>query len=410
MLFRSVVTNSATDSTRSEFQYDGLFRRRVRKEFKWQGGTFVPIEEVRYVYDGRLPIQERDGYNVPLVTYTRGTDLSGSREGAGGIGGLLARTDQTQIAPTHAYYHADGNGNVTALIDVQQRVAARYIFDPYGNTLAMSGSLAEANLYRFSSKEAHPASGLVYYLYRYYDPNLQRWVNRDPSGERGGISLYRFGGNAPINRLDPFGLADCSKNSYLVIENATGLLGEWFESDAERSGARLGMDEGFENKWSEKPEILQTLRTAGSDDIVAFFGHSLQINHGPACGIVANSDWPFYEALGGDPMSAASLAEAINNSPGAPSVLIFASCLSDDFTPSILDSTSVNAILGLNSKVGLGEARELLSALLGNMTPDRSLQEAVDRANSQVPHSSARWLLKTKLGCESTPLGILLGK
>ena len=27
---------------------------------------------------------------------------------------------------------------------------------------------------------------LKYYLYRYYDPNLQRWPNRDPLGESGG--------------------------------------------------------------------------------------------------------------------------------------------------------------------------------------------------------------------------------
>jgi RHS repeat-associated protein len=201
-----VVTNGVNDSIRSQFAYDGLFRRRVRKESRWQSGAFVQTEEVRYVYDGRLPIQERNAYNLPLVTYTRGNDLSGSREEAGGIGGLLARSDMTQITPAHAYYHADGNGNVTALVNAQQRIAARYIYDSYGNVLAMSGPLADANLYRFSSKEAHPVSGLVYYLYRYYDPNLQRWINRDPIGELADINLYRFLGNEPLNHLDPFGL------------------------------------------------------------------------------------------------------------------------------------------------------------------------------------------------------------
>jgi RHS repeat-associated protein len=66
--------------------------------------------------------------------------------------------------------------------------------------------MAEANLYRFSSKEAHPNSGLTYYLYRFYDPSLQRWVNRDPIGERGGLNLYEFAWNDPVDLFDRFGL------------------------------------------------------------------------------------------------------------------------------------------------------------------------------------------------------------
>ena len=45
--------------------------------------------ETRYRYDGMRVIQERNASNVPQVSYTRGTDLSGAVEGAGGIGGLL---------------------------------------------------------------------------------------------------------------------------------------------------------------------------------------------------------------------------------------------------------------------------------------------------------------------------------
>ena len=44
--------------------------------------------------------------------------------------------------------------------------------------------------------------------YRFYEPNLQRWLNRDPIGERGGIHLYRFNRNDPVDSLDPFGMAD----------------------------------------------------------------------------------------------------------------------------------------------------------------------------------------------------------
>jgi RHS repeat-associated protein len=131
-------------------------------------------------------------------------------EEAGGIGGLLARTDAGILiggsSSAHSYYHADGNGNVTCLISTNQIVVAKYLYDPFGNILSKSGSLAEVNLYRFSGKECHVNSGLIYYLYRFYDPSLQRWLNRDPISEQGGIDLYRFVGNNPINEIDPYGL------------------------------------------------------------------------------------------------------------------------------------------------------------------------------------------------------------
>src|SRR5947208_7407782 len=57
------------------------------------GAGWVLQSETHYLYDGNRVIQERDSSNRPTVVYTRGNDLSGSLEGAGGIGGLLARTD-----------------------------------------------------------------------------------------------------------------------------------------------------------------------------------------------------------------------------------------------------------------------------------------------------------------------------
>lgn len=68
--------------------------------------------------------------------------------------------------------------------------------------------MAGGNTYRFSSKMIHDTTGLYYYGFRWYDPNLQRWPNRDPLGERGGLNLYRFARNAPVMSIDPFGLAD----------------------------------------------------------------------------------------------------------------------------------------------------------------------------------------------------------
>jgi RHS repeat-associated protein len=157
----------------------------------------------------------------------KNNDLSGTLQEAGGIGGLLARSEPSTLNPqlSTALYHADGNGNITALVTTNGTLAARYHYDPYGNILSMAGPLAEANLYRFSSKEWHQKSGLVYYLYRYYDPNLQRWVNRDPIGEPSAlirVSLgvfdltspplyvplnpFRFVNNEPTHAMDYLGL------------------------------------------------------------------------------------------------------------------------------------------------------------------------------------------------------------
>jgi RHS repeat-associated protein len=153
--------------------------------------------------------------NPQMVTYTRGLDLSGSLEGAGGIGGLLARSEPSTFSPqlSTAFYQADGNGNITALMNENEVLVAKYIYDPYGNIIAASGPLSDANLYRFSSKEWHANSGLVYYLYRYYEPSLQRWLNRDPIEEQGGIDLHSLVHNGPSCDYDAFGAAPMSNYS-----------------------------------------------------------------------------------------------------------------------------------------------------------------------------------------------------
>jgi len=94
-----------------------------------------------------------------------------------------------------------------------QALAASYRYDPYGNTIGLGGSLAAANVYRFSSKEVHAVSGLYYYGERFYEPNLQRWLNRDPLGEEGGLNLYGFVGNDAVNAIDPLGLIFGDKSS-----------------------------------------------------------------------------------------------------------------------------------------------------------------------------------------------------
>jgi RHS repeat-associated protein len=216
----------------TEFVYDGVGRLKRRLEYHWElwDSLLEPIgdgyweldSETRYIYDGWRVIQERvvtGSGTTPTVSYTRGTDLSGSLEGAGGIGGLLARSHGYSGGnwSTHTFYHADGNGNITYLVNSSQTGAASYRYDPFGNLVSSSGSLAAANVYRFSSKEIHVNSGMYYYGYRFYDPNLQRWLNRDPRREEGFAELVkvpRRGGKLFIDRSRRLGTKQNFENTY----------------------------------------------------------------------------------------------------------------------------------------------------------------------------------------------------
>jgi len=165
-------------------------------------------------------IQERDGNNNPRVSYTLG-------------GCLLARTDTNGSA----YYHTDGNGDVTAMVDEQGRIKARYLYDPFGNLLASYGDLADANTRRFSSKEFHGKSGLYYYGFRWYDPNLQRWINADPIGLAGGRNKHAFVENDPVNTVDAYGLSPMSGSEAYIAALVAGQRGADVQAAVQRQRA-----------------------------------------------------------------------------------------------------------------------------------------------------------------------------
>jgi len=200
-----LITVTFTNTVQSKFVYDGLSRLRIRREYSWQTNQWKLTNEVRYIYDHNLVIQERDSNNVPKLTYTRGLDLGRGFQRAGGIGGLLAMT-QNGSTNHHFYYDNDGAGNVTGLFDTNLNQVAYYLYDPFGNTIFAIGPMANVNAYRFSSKEFHANSGLTYFGRRFYDPNLQRWLSQDPIGEAGGVNLYRFVRNSPLAFVDRSGL------------------------------------------------------------------------------------------------------------------------------------------------------------------------------------------------------------
>lgn len=52
-------------------------------------------------------------------------------------------------------------------------------------------------------------TGWYNYGFRYYEPASGRWASRDPIGEEGGINVYSWDGNSPMNSLDVLGLQCC---------------------------------------------------------------------------------------------------------------------------------------------------------------------------------------------------------
>lgn len=166
------------------------------------------VTTTRYLYDGWNLLAELTSPSAPQPfslsrTYAWGLDLSGSLQGAGGVGGLLFATQHSSQVTSHSVSY-DGNGNVIGYVDMGTGTkSAIYEYGAFGETLIADGVAAEAMPFRFSTKYTDNETGLIYYGYRFFKDG--RWPNRDPLEESGGLNLYGFVENDSLNYFDPLG-------------------------------------------------------------------------------------------------------------------------------------------------------------------------------------------------------------
>ena len=225
---RLVLASNATTVVSNAYDY---MSRRVAKVVNGQATAFA--------YQGWAMFEETTASSTNSYVY--GLDLSGTSQGAGTIGGILA----ANFNGTTAFYAYDANGNVTDLVGTNAEFLAQYQFDPYGNTISKTGPLADVNPFRFSTKYLDSETGLYYYGLRFYQPEMGRWTSRDPIRDVGfdgeweftenlskwfGEGLYTMLGNDAITLTDYLGLKDitvgktqCDSSCNLVPWTKPGL-------------------------------------------------------------------------------------------------------------------------------------------------------------------------------------------
>jgi RHS repeat-associated protein len=126
------------------------------------------------------------------------------------------------------YYHNDHLGTPQILTDETGTVSWKAIYSPFGEADISIGTVE--NPLRFPGQYYDQETGLHYNWNRYYDPKTGRYLSPDPIGLEGGINLFIYVANNPINFTDPLGLIskkDCLKdchNTYIAC-NALALAG-----------------------------------------------------------------------------------------------------------------------------------------------------------------------------------------
>lgn len=120
------------------------------------------------------------------------------------------------------YYHNDHLGTPQKMTDSTGTVVWAADYKPFGEATITVSTIT--NNLRFPGQYYDAETGLNYNLNRDYNPVIGRYVESDPIGLRGGLNLYRYAGNNPVNVFDPDGLK-CRFNIKVAIGAGAVIVG-----------------------------------------------------------------------------------------------------------------------------------------------------------------------------------------
>ncbi|GAB6906473.1 hypothetical protein JCM12296A_23080 [Desulfosarcina cetonica] len=204
---RTAVANGGSAQT-TYYVYDAGGRR-VRKVTERQAAAGrTPTRQHERIYLGGFETYREyaiDGQTPALERQTLHVTDSQQR-----VAQIDTRTVGNDNMPEQSRRFQLGNhlGSVALEIDENANVISFEEYHPYGTTACRAGrSAAETSLkrYRYTGKERDEATGLYYHGARYYACWLGRWMTIDPIGVQGGINVYLYVNNQPINFIDKNG-------------------------------------------------------------------------------------------------------------------------------------------------------------------------------------------------------------
>ncbi|MCK5341954.1 MAG: RHS repeat-associated core domain-containing protein, partial [Candidatus Heimdallarchaeota archaeon] len=127
----------------------------------------------------------------------------------------------------------------------KESIKTIYSYDAFGQTRKEMGHVD--NDFRFTGEQMDDETGLMYLRARYYDPDIGRFINKDPFvgfiSDTQSLNRYSYVKNNPINSVDPLGLWEYSVGVALGVGLDAGISDKgWFYRPKMGIGLDLFMD------------------------------------------------------------------------------------------------------------------------------------------------------------------------